>query len=77
MSYNPHQPNTDGFNSWKLVTALIFKELPGERKRVRNGFSTLLRRYSSIKEKKQCKIQTCPRNILLCLCSPLSDLIAR
>lgn len=76
VSYHPHQPSTDRFNSWKLVTALIFKDLPGKRERVRNGFPTLLRRYSSIKEKKQSKIQTSSHNILLRLHSLLSDLIA-
>lgn len=32
VSNNPHQPSTSTgrFNSWKLVMALILKDLPGE-----------------------------------------------
>lgn len=76
MSYSPHQPSTDRFNLQKPVRALMFKDLPGECERVRSGFSMLLRRYSSIKEQKQSKIQTSSHNVLLCLHSPLSDLVA-
>ena len=72
----PRQHSTDRFNLCKLVTVLVFKSLPGERKRVRNVFSTQLRRYFSIKEKIQSKIQTSSHTILLCLLSLLSDQIA-
>lgn len=69
-SYIRHQPNTDHFNSQKLVTALIFKDLPREHERVRSGVSTLLRRCSSVKGKKQrnkyreTKMQTSAHDVL-------------
>lgn len=76
VPYNPHQPSAECFDSRMPETALIFKGLPGECERLRNRFSTLLRSYSSTKEKKQCEIQTSSHAMLLCLRSLLSATIA-